>query len=168
MCEGQCGELQSWTLINAPRSGLLSCDVSASHPGEGRGGSNTNSYFTPQILVPPIHWSGTARASQAKGYKGVKQADWYLTFIPYQQVCYRVLMQLCGQYGHPALAVKVSILDWSVVLMLAYRTSWTSSEQAKLVNAMETSLWEPLLFVHMLLVWFMFNRPRKKGALLIV
>ena len=23
------------------------------------------------------------------------------------QVCYRVLMQLCGQYGHPALAVKV-------------------------------------------------------------
>lgn len=26
------------------------------------------------------------------------------------QVCYRVLMQLCGQYGHPALAVKVSII----------------------------------------------------------
>ena len=26
-----------------------------------------------------------------------------------KQVCYRVLMQLCGQYGHPALAVKVSV-----------------------------------------------------------
>lgn len=33
-----------------------------------------------------------------------------------KQVCYRVLMQLCGQYGHPALAVKVSILDRSDVL----------------------------------------------------
>lgn len=30
--------------------------------------------------------------------KGVKLPD---------EVCYRVLMQLCGQYGHPALAVKV-------------------------------------------------------------
>ena len=32
-----------------------------------------------------------------------------LVFFAFRkQVCYRVLMQLCGQYGHPALAVKVS------------------------------------------------------------
>lgn len=31
---------------------------------------------------------------------------WLLTF-PCVQVCYRVLMQLCGQYGQPVLAVRV-------------------------------------------------------------
>ena len=55
-------------------------------------------------------------------------------------------MQLCGQYGHPALAVKVSFLDWSDVLVLAYRSSWTSSEQSEPVNAMKTSLWAPHSF----------------------
>ena len=34
----------------------------------------------------------------------------YFSHGSHGQVCYRVLMQLCGQYGHPALAVKVSII----------------------------------------------------------
>lgn len=28
---------------------------------------------------------------------------------PVSQVCYRVLMQLCGQYGEPVLAVRVML-----------------------------------------------------------
>lgn len=65
------------------RSGSLSCDVSETHPG--RGGSNTSNYFMLQILVPPIHLSGTAMASQANGYKLVRQADGFLSFVPFHE-----------------------------------------------------------------------------------
>lgn len=37
-----------------------------------------------------------------------------------KQVCYRVLMQLCGQYGHPALAVKVSFSVLSFFMACEY------------------------------------------------
>ena len=152
MCEKQRGILQCWTLINVPgrhgadsvqtQVGLteLWCIRIAPNGGEVAELLTTLCYRSPGSSHP-LKWS------PAKEYKRVKQADYFLlSFLFIKQVCYRVLMQLCGQYGHPALAVKVSILDRSDVLVLAYRTSWTSSEQSKRVDAMETSLWAPLLF----------------------
>ena len=126
------GIVRTWFKL---RSGSQSCDGLASHSREGRGSSDTPSYIMLHTLVPPILWKRRATASQAKGHKGVQQADWLLlSFLFIKQVCYRVLMQLCGQYGHPALAVKVSMSDRTGVLVLSYRTCWTSLGQSKPVH----------------------------------
>lgn len=152
MCEGQCGELQCWTLINVPgrhgadfvqgQVGLTELWWSASYPGEG--GSKTANYFMLQSLIPPIHWNGTTKESPAKGYKRVEQADWFLTVVPFHKTgllpsvnaALWTVRPSCpcrqGEHLRPVRRVGVGLQN----LLNELR-----AHQSEPVNALETSPW---------------------------
>ena len=90
MCEKQRGILQCWTLINVPgrhgadsvqtQVGLteLWCICIAPNGGEVAELLTTLCYRSPGSSHP-LKWS------PAKEYKRVKQADWFLAFVPFHK-----------------------------------------------------------------------------------